>query len=183
MADWLCKADDLNSLDLPLRCFTLLHDDHSQAAVKQLFKLNESEHNLNKINDETQQIKKEKSHLTNDEKLKTSITKLATGESLEHVTNGAQELRCWKVCRETCPYCHVEIPLKSLYASDCPNGHAYFRCCLSLKVAIATKYRRCSSCGRKALHKHLDSELSVESVLLNIDTCPFCGCWFIDPLT
>ena len=183
MADWICKTGDIRSLDLPYHCFSLLGDKSSVDALEELY----SNYIYGSVkNDICSKTKFKELVLSTDEK---SINKLVNGECENNnstVTDNVHEKfahRSWAIAREDCPFCKVKIPLLSLQTLKCSNGHAHFRCCLTLKVSIATNYRRCTACGRKASCKNLDGELSVESIMLNIDICPFCGCRFIDPFT
>lgn len=80
----------------------------------------------------------------------------------------------WKVKREHCPYCNEEVSVSNF--SKCSKGHQFNRCSLTLRTFLSKTYRQCGACQRKVRSKYYDSgHLTVDSVLLNIDFCPFCG--------
>jgi len=86
----------------------------------------------------------------------------------------------WEQFREHCPYCGADICLTGVQQEKCRNGHKYVRCALTLRACKLKTYRVCIGCDRKVLSKCLSGKLDVESILLNIDVCPFCGCRFIE---
>ena len=80
----------------------------------------------------------------------------------------------WKVKREHCPYCNEQVSVSNFY--KCSKGHQFNRCSLTLRTFLSKTYRQCGACHRKVRSKYYDSgHLTVDSVLLNIDFCPFCG--------
>jgi len=86
----------------------------------------------------------------------------------------------WAFPREKCPYCGVDILIGNLQRPKCKNGHLYIRCALTLQACKFKTYRWCIGCERKVASKNTSGELSVESILLNVDVCPFCGCRFVE---
>ena len=94
--------------------------------------------------------------------------------------NGELTERVWDMNREKCPYCNVPISMNGLYKSKCSNGHWYTRCGLTLQACKLRTYRGCIGCERKVSSKDTSGKLTIESILLNIDSCPFCGCRLIE---
>ena len=110
------------------------------------------------------------------DKLKTSSLKTENNDIVDRpaYTDG------WVFARETCPYCGVDICIENVQRPKCKNGHLYTRCALTLQACKLKTYRWCIGCERKVTSKNTSGELNVESILLNVDVCPFCGCRFVE---
>lgn len=203
MADWLCQIDmSEDAFVLPQKCYSSLHETVSLDALtefRERLLIEEQEKNDNKNNikkiktesescDESKEVDVENdtsndaSMMEDDQPLSTIAIKKeenhqasTTAPSIEKFTN-----RKWNIAREKCPFCDVDVSLLSMKTPKCINGHEHLRCCLTLRISMKDKYRQCVGCGRKASHKCFAGELNIDSVLLNIDLCPFCGCRFID---
>ena len=123
--------------------------------------------------------------LTSREVVEKCFSMLHDTESIEsfQTEDSSMTKRVWEVKREKCPYCKVDIHLSGINPAKCPNGHNYIRCCLTLQACKLRTYRVCLGCERKISEKNLSGLLDVESVLLNIDVCPFCGCRFVEHQT
>ena len=104
---------------------------------------------------------------------------LKDNEILKQLEKQSSSRQKWEVFREKCPYCDVDIFLGDFSPYKCSNGHNYARCALTLRACKLRTYRVCIGCERKVSCKNSSAQLDVESILLNIDTCPFCGCRLI----
>lgn len=151
ISDWLINTDtSRDAFDYPKKCFELLQDSKSLEAVISLALKNSTESNH-----------------TSPDKIKDNNT----------------ASRNWNVTRETCPYCTAPIAITSkIQSSKCERGHLTQRCALTLRLFSLNVgcHRYCFGCGCKVRAKMFDSELSVDSVLLNVDVCPFCACRLIE---
>lgn len=118
------------------------------------------------------------------EKLKLLMEGKETVQEDAQKDGDAKESRTsWEFVREECPYCFVPVSLTTLSSTKCSNGHSLQRCSLTLQLSKSvTKFRYCLGCKRKVNCKNFEAELSIESILLNVDICPFCGCRFVEEL-
>ena len=184
MADWLCQTDvSHDALHLPYKCFSLLRETTSLNALKDL------QESMARGGNVGQFVKKEKDTTTDENEIiaenenqpdQPIVQTIKKENNTGGDFNELDVYRKWDLPREKCPFCNVDISLHSLKNFKCINDHVYFRCCLTLRISMKGKYRQCVGCGRKASQKCFDSELNIDSVLLNIDLCPFCGCRFVD---
>ena len=201
MADWLVQCDDTDeNCALPLKCYTLLQDKESVEKLEALVAGNKSGgsgENHARTGDKTKNNDKHKEISEtvtdeNDRNIDNNIQAKTENSDDENSTTDKQtndpsgtttsmKVREWEALREKCPFCEADASLQSLKSLQCVNGHTYSRCCLTLRTTTMNgRYRRCVGCGRTASRKCFQSELNIDSVLLNIDLCPFCGCRFIE---
>ena len=205
MADWLVQMDETeDACALPLKCYTLLQETDSLEKLKKITTHNKSEpsddvegnadKNKNELDNvdeiqNTDMAANDENDLNLDNETATSkienthadASLTSTNTDTPSSTHLQNTWRDWNVAREKCPFCDEDASLQSLKSLTCSNGHAYSRCCLTLRTTTMNgRYRRCVGCGRTASRKCFESELNIDSVLLNIDLCPFCGCRFIE---
>lgn len=187
IADWLLQIDtSSDSRKLSTKCFTLLQDDDS---LKDLARLEEDDQKSYGV--EQNYIKSE----TIDDILPENNSESSTAdtEKLSHAQQCSKGLyishsaspnnfvcRRWRRPREKCPYCDSDTVLNSARSGVCANNHKFPRCRLTLRLLTEASYRTCMGCRKTVANKYLSGELTVDSVLLNIDTCPFCGCAFVE---
>jgi hypothetical protein len=93
-------------------------------------------------------------------------------KSLESGANGTQE------AREKCPACQEPIRLESLSDAQCPNGHTWSRCSLSLGVISTPTFRSCSGCHVQCRVPDQNDTSLIAQVLRKMDACVLCGCSF-----
>ncbi|XP_057310807.1 uncharacterized protein LOC130648744 [Hydractinia symbiolongicarpus] len=188
IADWLLQIDtSSDSHELSTKCFTLLQDDDS---LKELARLKEDDKKIDGVEQDV--IKSETIDdilPENNSESSTADSDVKIGHAQQcskgvHISHSASShnfvYRRWSRPREKCPYCDSDTVLNSARSGVCANNHKFPRCRLTLRLLTEASYRTCMGCRKTVANKYLSGELTVDSVLLNIDTCPFCGCAFVE---
>ncbi|KAI6010591.1 transcription factor IIIC subunit delta N-term-domain-containing protein [Pisolithus marmoratus] len=94
---------------------------------------------------------------------------------------------------ETCPACHVEVPLRDITQATCLKGHIWARCSVTSFILSTAMVRTCIGCNRKALLPPSQSSPAeddswmpvatrswvVKELLEAVDRCLFCGNSFV----
>ncbi|KZP30470.1 hypothetical protein FIBSPDRAFT_777198 [Athelia psychrophila] len=96
---------------------------------------------------------------------------------------------------ESCPACHVEVPLVDITRAVCENGHVWARCSITSFILATPMVRTCIGCSRKAFlplyHRHSETQnwlptagksWIVEGLLEAVTHCLFCGNSFVSIL-
>ena len=192
ICDFILRYDTtLEGIDLAKKAFVAVGDDQCVNMLSNLDKQDVAKsHEIDGVSVDNQEPLAPSNNEVSAESLNQTdeVSENRLENNQEPLPNSNNELAAdstskrnrWEQFREQCPYCGIDICLTDVQQEKCKNGHKYVRCALTLRACKLKTYRICIGCDRKVLSKCLSGKLDVESILLNIDVCPFCGCRLIE---